>query len=133
MSVLLGGVSGSPLVTALPRPTAINVNTASAEVLTTLANGLTVSDGETIIEARGDTGFEKIQELTQLQVLAGKQLDTKSLAVQSQWFLLVSEANVGQGRVKLASLIQRTKLTTRVIRRQREFFDWVQVPVVASN
>jgi len=116
-----------------PQPTVINVNTASAEVLTTLANGLTVSDGQTIIEARGDTGFEKIQELSQLQVLASKQLDTKSLAVQSQWFLLVSEANVGQGRVKLASLIQRTKLTTRVIRRQREFFDWVQVPVVATN
>ena len=133
MSVLLGGVSGSPLVTALPQPTVINVNTASAEVLTTLANGLTVSDGQTIIEARGDTGFEKIQELSQLQVLAGKQLDTKSLAVQSQWFLLVSEANVGQGRVKLASLIQRAKLTTRVIRRQREFFDWVQVPVVPTN
>jgi general secretion pathway protein K len=133
MGKLLGGASGAPLVTALPASTAINVNTATAEVLTTLANGLTVSDGEAMIEARGDDGFETIEDLLRLPVLAGRQVDPQSLAVQSQWFLLVSEANVGQGRVKLASLLQRDTSTTRVIRRQREFFDPVQAPVVQTD
>lgn len=134
MGKLLGGVSGVPLVTALPEATAINVNTASAEVLTTLANGLSLSDGEAIIEARGDTGFEKVEDLLQLPVLAGQQQpDPQALTVQSQWFLLLGEANIGQGRVKLASLIQRASQTTRVIRRQREFYDPVQAPVVLTD
>ncbi|TCK19403.1 general secretion pathway protein K [Thiogranum longum] len=134
MDKLLGASSGAPLVTALPEPTLINVNTASAEVLTTLADGLSLSSGEAIIEARGETGFEKVEDLLQLSVLAGpQQPDPQSLAVQSQWFLLLGEANVGQGRVKLASLIQRTTQGTRVIRRQREFFDPVQAPVVQTD
>ena len=134
MDKLLGASSGIPLVTALPEPTLINVNTASAEVLTTLSDGLSLSDGEAIIEARGESGFEKVQDLLQLSVLAGpRQPDPASLAVQSQWFLLLGEANVGQGRVKLASLIQRTTAATLVIRRQREFFDPVQAPVVQTD
>jgi len=133
MGKLLGGASGIPFVTALPNATVINVNTASAEVLTTLVNGLSISDGEAIIEARGDSGFAKVGDLLTLPMLAGRTVDPASLSVQSQWFLLVSEADVGQGRVKLASLLQRDSRTTRVIRRQREFFDPVQVPVVQTN
>jgi len=132
--LLGGGSSGAPFVTALPEPTQINVNTASAEVLTTLAKGLSISDGAAIIEARGENGFEKVTDLLQLPVLSGQQQpDPQSLAIQSQWFLLVSEADVGQGRVRLASLIQRTTLATKVIRRQREFFDLVRVPVVLTD
>ncbi len=133
MGKLLGGDSGTPFVTALPEPTVINVNTASAEVLTTLANGLSLKDGESIIEARGDSGFEKLADLLQLPVMAGRQVDQQALSVQSHWFLLLGEANVGQGRVKLASLIQRVSQRTRVIRRQRDFFDPVQAPVVQTN
>ena len=136
MGKLLGGTSGIPFITALPEPTVINVNTASAEVLTTLANGLSLSDGQAIIEARearGDSGFDKVADLLGLPVLAGRPPDPAALSVQSSWFLLVSQANVGQGRVKLASLIQRVSQTTRVIRRQREFFDPVQLPVVKTN
>jgi len=133
MGKLLGDGSGVPFVTALPESTAINVNTASAEVLTTLVKGLSVSDGKAIIEARGDSGFAKVADLLALPVLAGRPPDPAALSVQSQWFLLVSQANVGQGRVKLASLIQRVSPTTRVIRRQREFIDPVQAPVVETN
>lgn len=133
MRALLGGGAKEPFVTALPEQTAINVNTASAEVLTTLASGLSVSDGEALVEARGDNGFGKLQDLLEQPVLAGKQIDTQALGVESQWFLLVSEANVGQGRVKLASLIQRTRQTTRVVRRAREFFDPVRAPVLSGN
>ncbi len=130
---LLGAGVRSPVVTALPQSTSINVNTASAEVLTTLASGLSISDGEALVEARGDDGFKKLQDLLEQPVLAGKQIDTQTLGIESQWFLLVSQANVGQGQVKLASLIQRTRQTTRVVRREREFFDPVRAPAVPDN
>ena len=133
MEKLLGGEGGTPFVTALPELTPVNINTASAEVLTTLAKDLSVSDGEAMIQARGDKGFEKVDDLLQEPVLAGKEVDPGSLAVQSQWFLVVSEANVGQGRVKLASLVQRTRQKTQVVRRQREFIDPVQAPAVQDD
>lgn len=133
MEKLLGGRGKAPFVTALPETTPINVNTASAEVLTTLAKELSISDGEAMIEARGENGFEKVDELLGDPVLKGKALDPQSLAVKSQWFLVISEANVGQGRVKLASLIQRTSQATRVVRRQREFIDPVKAPVVEED
>jgi general secretion pathway protein K len=133
MEKLLGGSGKAPLVTALPETTPININTASAEVLTALAKDLSISDGEAMIEARGEKGFEKVDELLDDPILKGKELDPQALAVQSQWFLVISEANVGQGRVKLASLIQRTRQATRVVRRQREFIDPVKAPVVEED
>jgi len=132
MARLLGGASRTPLVTALPVPTLINVNTASAEVLTTLANGLSVTSGEAIIQARGATGFAKVNDLLQLPVLAGLGVDPAILAVKSQWFLLVSQANIGRGQVKLASLLQRDTRGTRVLRRQRDFFDPVKAVVLVK-
>jgi hypothetical protein len=41
---------------------------------------------------------------------------------------MLSEANIGQGRARLASTLERNRNEVLVIRRQREFFDPV-VPV----
>ncbi len=117
-----------PFVAALPPATPLNVNTASAEVLSTVAEGLSASDGEALVEARGEDGFESVDSFAQEPVLRGKDLNP-GLGVQSQWFLMVSEANIGQGRARLASLIQRTADKTIVVRRQREFTESVTAPV----
>ncbi|HFD80151.1 MAG TPA: general secretion pathway protein GspK [Gammaproteobacteria bacterium] len=118
-----------PYVTALPQPTAINVNTASAEVLSTVADGLSLADGESLLEARGEDGFASVDNFLKEAVLAGKNVDADMLTVSSQWFLMVSEANVGRGRARLASLIQRDTKGTRVISRRREFTETVEVAV----
>ncbi len=128
VATLLGANGGVPFVTALPEATALNVNTATAEVLTTLAEGLTLADGEAMVEARGDNGFEKLQDLLQQPALAGRQVDADALDVESHWFLTVAEANVGQGRARLASLMQRDRGTVRVIGRRRVFADPVRAP-----
>jgi len=116
-----------PFVVALPEATPINVNTASAEVLSTVAEDLGLSDGEALVEARGEKGFESVDSFLKEDALAGKKVNPASLGVQSNWFLMVSEANIGQGRARLASLIQRTPDATRVVRRQREFVEAITV------
>jgi general secretion pathway protein K len=119
-----------PLVAALPEVTALNVNTASAEVLSTVAENMSLSDGESLVEARGEDGFETVAKFTQQKELSGKQqLTAEQLSVESNWFLMVSEANIGQSRARLASLIQRTADDTLVVRRQREFLEPVVAPV----
>ena len=62
--------------------------------------------------------------------MGGKQkFSTGKLSVESDWFLMVSEATIGQSRARLASLIQRTDKGILVVRRQREFLEPVVAPV----
>lgn len=119
-----------PFIAALPEVTALNVNTASAEVLGTVAEEMSLADGEALLEARGEDGFETVDKFTGQKELSGKQrLTTAPLSVESDWFLMVSEANIGLSRARLASLIQRTDKGMLVIRRQREFLEPVVAPV----
>jgi general secretion pathway protein K len=108
-------------IVALPEATPINVNTASAEVLSTVAKDLSTSEGEALVEARGEEGFGNVDSFLQEPDLNGKEVSPDSLSVTSQWFLMVSEANIGDGRARLASLIQRSDRGVLVVRRQREF------------
>jgi len=118
-----------PFIVALPEATTINVNTASAEVLSTVAEDLSTSDGEALVQARGEEGFESVDSFTQDATLNSKNVTRESLSVTSQWFLMVSEANIGDGRARLASLIQRSAQGVLVVRRQREFIEAI-VPEV---
>lgn len=117
-----------PFIVALPEATPININTASAEVLSTVAKDLALSDGEKLVEARGEEGFETVDSFLKHDVLGGLEVKQSLLSVQSHWFLMISEANIGQGRARLASLIQRTPDASRVVRRQREFVESITVP-----
>ena len=123
-----------PFVAALPEVTALNVNTASAEVLSTVAENMSLADGESLLETRGEDGFETVDKFTGQKELGQKQqLTTAQLSVESNWFLMVSEANIGQSRARLASLIQRTDKGVLVVRRQREFLEPVVAPVAEQD
>jgi len=119
-----------PFIAALPEITPLNINTASAEVLITVAEDMSLSDGESLIETRGEDGFQTVDKFTGEKELSGKkQMTTAPLSVDSQWFLMLSEATIGQSRARLASLIQRTDKAILVVRRQREFLEPVVAPV----
>jgi general secretion pathway protein K len=122
-----------PFVTALPEATPVNINTASAEVLAALAANLSVSDGEALIEARDKEGYTDAAGFLREPVFAGQAVDGDAVSVNSQWFLLVGEANIGQGRARLASLIQRTAQGTRTVRREREFIEAVIAPQAQAD
>lgn len=123
-----------PFIAALPEATPLNVNTASAEVLSTVAENMTLSDGESLVETRGEDGFETVAKFTEEKELGSKQkLNPDQLSVESDWFLMVSEANIGLSRARLASLIQRTDKGMLVVRRQREFLEPVVAPVPVQD
>jgi general secretion pathway protein K len=118
-----------PYLVALPEPTPINVNTADAVLLAALDANLALSDGEALVEARGEDGYQSVDSFKDEPAMNAKQVDDSLLSVETGWFLMVSQADIGQGRARLASLIQRTDDALRVVRRQREFLDTVTVPV----
>ncbi len=97
-----------PYVCVLPESNSrINVNTASALVLASLAPGMTLRDGETLVARREESPWETVREFRQEEVLAGKQIDENMLSVDTQYFLLTGQIRVGNGRVNLYSLIFR--------------------------
>ena len=96
-----------PYLVALPEPTPININTADAVLLAALDANLGLSDGEALVEARGEDGFKSVDSFKDQPALNAKQVDDSLLSVETQWFLMVSQADIGQGRARLASLIQR--------------------------
>lgn len=96
-----------PHVCAFGVNTPININTATTEVLRSLADDLTDSDIEKIIEQRNDTAFNNINEFTSSSNLKEKIGSTEGLSVDTEYFMLQTESTIGQVRVLGYSIIHR--------------------------
>ncbi|MCC5857325.1 MAG: type II secretion system minor pseudopilin GspK [Ectothiorhodospiraceae bacterium] len=114
----------APWVTALPRGTRINVNTAPPEVLRILAEGLGEADAERLAENRPDDGFDGVDAFAQDPVLAGRELPQEGLAVTSNHFLVRSQVALGRSRLLTESVIHRSDAgTARVLLRRQGFVE----------
>src|SRR5690606_24652977 len=80
-----------PYVTVLPPNAPLNVNTANALVLSTLADNLDAASGGLLMAARGTTGFRSLDAFLGQPALAGMGLEAQGLAVGSQYFNVISE------------------------------------------
>jgi general secretion pathway protein K len=123
---LIKGVDGAiyerlaPYVAALPTAATINVNTAPVTVLRSLADGLTESDAESLVEARGEDGFASVEDFLKQDVLAGRTIEAEGLSVNSTYFRVHAETRVGRVGARLVSLVERpSDGPVRVIMRSR--------------
>ncbi|MEA1604362.1 type II secretion system minor pseudopilin GspK [Pseudomonas spirodelae] len=94
-----------PYVSTLPANTPLNVNTASARVLASLAEGLSLSRAQGLVAARGGKGYRDVPSF--LAQLNGLQVQSQALAVGSEYFQVLSEVSVGERRQVLRSTLQR--------------------------
>lgn len=109
----------APFVTALPQRSAIDVNTAPKEVLMALGNGITESDANALIDARGEKGFASVAGFLASPALAGRGVTQEGLSVASDYFLLDAAATFGRGQTHLYSIMaRRTAGVTTVLRGQ---------------
>lgn len=96
-----------PYVSALPAQTPLNVNTASALVLATLADNLSPQAAQQLVLARGAEGYRQLADFTRQPALAGLGVPATGLALNSQYFAARSEVQLGERRRVLISLLQR--------------------------
>lgn len=94
-----------PYVSALPADATLNVNTASARVLASLADGLPLSTAQGLVAARGAEGYNDLPSF--MTQLGGLKVQSQGLAVGSQYFQVISEVSVGDRRQVLRSTLQR--------------------------
>jgi len=98
----------------------INVNTAPAEVLSSLAAELSSSDIESILQTRETTPFEKLDDFLKLNELNEKINDQTGLSVDSEYFLLTTRLKAGSVSKTVYSIIHRTPAgKTRILLRSQ--------------
>jgi len=98
----------APHVCALPNRVPINVNTATAPVLMSLANGISEADAEALIEGRGDEGYTKTDDFLKSDALAGRNVPADLIGVQSEYFVVTSQVTFGRITVSFQSMMQRS-------------------------
>lgn len=94
----------APLITALPRGTRLNVNTAPAEVLASLADGLSPADAESLVDQRGDADFPDFVA-TFGDLLTPEMMDR--IDERSSHFRLTARVSIGSMRLTMYSLLER--------------------------
>ncbi|WP_407294182.1 type II secretion system minor pseudopilin GspK [Stutzerimonas zhaodongensis] len=97
----------APYVSVLPADTPLNVNTASAMVLSSLADSLSPSAAESLVKARQAAPFRDTATFMAQPALGGVQLQGTNIAVTSQFFQAISEVRLGDRRLALVSRLRR--------------------------
>lgn len=95
----------APFVAALPSQTELNINTASAQVLACLGEGIPASALQAAIEERGRGGYTDVGRF--VQQLSAYGVSAQGLGIGSQYFRVTTEVLLGERRQVLTSYLQR--------------------------
>ncbi|MDT8281537.1 MAG: type II secretion system minor pseudopilin GspK [Gammaproteobacteria bacterium] len=100
--------------------TAVNINTASAEVLQSLSTDMTEEIANNILEHRAEEAFKDIKEFTGFANIESLK-KAENISTGSDYFLLRTQAIIGQANMVMYSIIYRDAegKTTIVSRTQR--------------
>jgi general secretion pathway protein K len=95
-----------PFVTALPTSTTINVNSAPAEVLVALCEGLQLADAKALVEYRGSAYFKGKTDFRQ-HLPEGVQARDEDYSVNSRYFVAMARATHGRAQFAWQALLER--------------------------
>jgi len=102
-------------VTILPEPTQLNVNTASAEVLSARIGGLELTDARRIVAARDRAYFKDMGDaLARLREVVPSVTDT-GLSVTTRYFSVEGLVSYGPARLAAHALVRREPVTLEVL------------------
>jgi len=99
----------APFISTLPTYTAINVNTAPAQVLMALVPGLDSGTAKTLVDNAKNKGYGSVAEFQKDVGNLTMPADMATAAsVSSQYFLVWSDTHFGRGQLQLYSLLSRS-------------------------
>lgn len=123
---LLPGIDGQtlrrlePWVVLLPKDARLNINTAAQRVLMTL-DGMEAGAAQALVNQRRHMPYASVQAFTNDPLLSGVGLNGHGLGVGSRWFRITVSVIHTDGRLRLASDIERDSASGRWTVRQRRF------------
>jgi general secretion pathway protein K len=95
-----------PFVTALPRYTAINVNTATPEVLAAVVRGLELDDARALAAQRSRAYFRNLSEFL-VQLPPGAVVEGNDISTASQYFIASMQVTIGGAQARGTALLAR--------------------------
>ena len=95
-----------PFVTALPRFTAVNVNTATPEVYAAIVEGLSLDAARDLIAKRERAYFRDSADFIN-RLPAGATVPGEVIAVSSMYFMATVQANIGTAEARGTALLAR--------------------------
>ncbi|MFC0695161.1 type II secretion system minor pseudopilin GspK [Paraburkholderia humisilvae] len=110
-----------PFVTVLPTVTAINMNTAPAEVIAAIVPGMSVSSAQALVARRETVFFHNVADVQLALGGAGVQnlvFDPSQMDVNSSYFVVHGRVQHERAEVDRTTLVYRDALThtTRIVR-----------------
>lgn len=107
----------APLLSALPAGTLININTAPAAIIASLADDISLPQAENLIARRPLNGYGEVVDFLAEPELVASGLTKNSFTLSSDFFLVQSKASMGRGKNTLSSLLQRVENGVKVLQR----------------
>lgn len=99
----------------LPRPTAINANTAPAEVLAAKLSPISVSEANTLVTARRNASFRDISDLAARLPGTQQSLSATQVAVSTNFFLVNGRVTIRRAALQVQGLVERNGATTQLV------------------
>ena len=107
-----------PLITLLPAPTPVNLNTAPREVIAALFDGLDLASAERLVQARQSTPLRNVTEAKNY-FPATIVISSERASVTSSYFIVGGKLRLEERVLEERSLVQRRGLDMLVLDRQR--------------
>ena len=98
----------APFVDALDAPTAVNVNTAPAEVLVAVIGGLDAGAATALLASRATSPFRSVSDFRARLQRSDLAIDESQLSVTSDWFVVTIEARQGDTGARARALLRRS-------------------------
>lgn len=95
-----------PYVTALPRFTAVNVNTAPPEVLAAVIGGLELRDAQVLVTQRDRAYYRSVDDFTN-RLPREAEAAANDLSVNSEFFLATLRVSIGGAQARGTALLAR--------------------------
>ncbi|EKD71203.1 MAG: type II secretory pathway protein LspK [uncultured bacterium] len=96
-----------PFVAALPPPTLINLQTASAEVLMTLSPDMTLDTAKAIQQLQKTALITSTEAFYNLDIVKNNHLPSNKLTAISNYFLVQTEVTIENQRLLIYTLLER--------------------------
>lgn len=109
----------APFIVCLPRTTSLNVNTAPKEILMSLGPSLDRATAESLVTARTTQPFTDLALFQNHPLIAFRPLLQTNLAVNSEYFELLSHSRDERLELSTRTLLARQGRTTTVLGRWR--------------
>jgi general secretion pathway protein K len=97
-----------PFVDALDAPTAVNVNTAPAEVLMAAIGGLSSTAAAALVASRANMPFSSVADFRSRLPSGALVVDETILSVKSDWFVVTIDARQGDTVARARALLKRS-------------------------